>query len=263
MSPLSVLRYRNAVCRVPRNPIREGPGKPRRERSISLRMKQPIQGVVFLRENTFDFITFEEVVFEQVYRAIPAHLPECDRIVDLGANIGLTCLYLAAFYPSCKIVAVEPHTANYRLLIKNLAHLIKSERCLPLQAAVWGTDRLLAIEEPVLPDRYNAFTVHETAPGAKSGASVEGLTLQRIMERSGFHEVDLVKVDIEGAETELFKGDLGWLNRVGAIAIEFHSNARIVSNFDNIMRQYGFTIQAEDGHTVLAVRARKADSSSH
>ncbi len=224
-------------------------------------MKYPIQGVVCLRENTFDFITFEEVVFEQVYRAIPAHLPKCDRIVDLGANIGLTCLYLAAFYPSCKIVAVEPHTANYRLLTKNLAKLIKSEQCLPLQAAVWGTDKSLVIQEPELPNRYNAFTVREMAPGAKSGSSVEGLTIQRIMERSGFHDADLVKIDIEGAETELFKGDLRWLNRVGAIAIEFHGNARTVSNFDNIMRQYGFAIQAEDGHTVLAIRAVKMDSS--
>jgi hypothetical protein len=129
-----------------------------------------------------------------------------------------------------------------------------------LQAAVWGTDRSLTIQEPELQDRYNAFTVREIAPGAESGPSVEGFTIQRIMERSGFHEADLVKVDIEGAETELFKGDLDWLHRVGAIAIEFHGNARSDSNFDNIMRQYGFAIQTEDGHTVLAVREVKTDS---
>jgi len=262
MGVLSVLRYRNAVCRVPRNPIREGPGKPRRERIISLRMKHPIQGVIFLRENTFDFITFEEVVFEQVYRAVPVHLHECDRIVDLGANIGLASLYLAAFYSSCKIVAVEPQTENYRLLTKNLAQLIKSERCLPLQAAVWSADKSLVIEEPGVPGRYNAFTVREAAPCANSRPSIEGSTIQRIMEQSGFHEADLVKVDIEGAEIELFKGDLGWLNRVGAIAIEFHGTSRTISNFDNIMRQYGFAIQAEGGHTVLAVRGRKTNSSS-
>jgi hypothetical protein len=68
-----------------------------------------------------------------------------------------------------------------------------------------------------------------------------------------------VKVDVEGAEIELFKGDLDWLNHTGAIAIEFHGNARAVCNFDNIVHQYGFAVQAEDGHTVLAVSTRKKE----
>ena len=260
MSALSVLCYRNAVCRLPRNPVRDGPGKPRREKIISLRMKHPIQGEVFLRENTFDFMTFEEVVFEQVYRAVPVHLNKCDRIVDLGANIGLASRYLAAFYSSCKIVAVEPHTENYSLLVKNLTHLIQSERCLPLQAAVWSADKSLVIEEPEVPDRFNAFTVREAAPCARSKPNIDGLTMRRIMEQAGFQEADLVKVDIEGAEIELFKGDLDWLNRVGAIAIEFHGTSRTTSNFDSIMHQNGFAIQAEGDHTVLAVKARNTSS---
>jgi FkbM family methyltransferase len=257
MSALSVLRYRNAVCRVPRNPIRDGRRTPGPGKRLSLRMKHPFEGVVFLRENTFDFITFEEVVFDQVYKAIPAHLPKCERVVDLGANIGLSCLYLAARYPTCKIVAVEPVPQNYTILTKNVACLIEAQRCLPMQAAVWGTDKPLVLEQPAIPERYNAYTVRQSAPTAKSALNVEGITIQRIMERAGFRELDILKVDVEGAETELFKGDLDWLNHTRAIAIEFHGNARAVSNFDRIIHQYGFVVQAEDVHTVLAVSARK------
>jgi FkbM family methyltransferase len=260
MTALSVLRYRNAVCRVPRNPIRDGRGTPGPEKSLSLRMKQPFKGDVFLRENTFDFITFEEVVFEQVYKAIPAHLPKCKRVIDLGANIGLSCLYLAARYPACKIVAVEPLAQNYALLTKNVAYLIEAQRCLPMQAAVWSTDKPLALDQPEIPERYNAYSVRQSAPAESAPLNVEGLTIRSIMERADFQEVDVVKVDVEGAETELFKGDLDWLNHTGAIAIEFHGNARSVSNFDNIMLRYGFTVQAEDEHTVLAVRAEKNGS---
>jgi len=255
MSPLSVLRYRNAMGRLPRDPTRNGRGKLGQERTLSLRMKQPFQGVVTLRENTFDFLTFDEVVFEKIYKAIPAHLAKCERIIDLGANIGLACRYLAACYPSCRIVAVEPLPENYAMLMKNVACLIEAKRCLALQAAVWGAEQPLVIQQPEIHDRYNAFAVRESAPSANAASNVEGLTIQRIMERAGFQEVDLVKVDIEGAEVELFKGDLGWLNRIGAIAIEFHGDSRTASNFDNIMRRYSFALQAEDRHTVLAVRA--------
>lgn len=254
MSPLSVLRYRNAVCRVPRNPIQNGVGKFGPEKRLSLRIKRPFERVIVLRENTFDFITFEEVVFEQVYRTIPAHLPVGKRIIDLGANIGLASLYLATCYPSSKIAAVEPLSQNYSLLMENLATLIQNGRCLAMEAAVWGKEGTLVLERPDIPDRYNAYTVRQSTSGSNVLSEIQGLTIARIMERAGFHEVDIVKVDIEGAETELFKGDLNWLNYTRAIAIEFHGNSRQASNFDEIMRQYKFTIQAEDGHTVLALQ---------
>jgi len=61
-------------------------------------------------------------------------------------------------------------------------------------------------------------------------------------------------VDIEGAETELFKGDLSWLARVNAIAIEFHGESRMASHFDDAMQEFGFCIYNEDRHTVLAVK---------
>ena len=257
MDTLSVLRYRNARLRVPANPLRDGQQRQVSERSISLRMKQPFQGVICLRENAFDFITFEEVVFEQVYKAIPKFLPRCNRIVDLGANIGLTCLYLAALYPSCTIVAVEPHTENFKLLTKNVGPLIAADRCIPLQAAAWGSDKQLVIQMPEISSRYNAITVQESESAAAPGPGVEGLSVPKIMERSGFDEIDLLKIDIEGAEAQLFTGDLHWLNRVGAIAIEFHHDSRKASNFDSIVQQYGFAIKDDDAHTLLAVNPRK------
>jgi FkbM family methyltransferase len=260
MSPFSVLRYRNAVRRVPNNPIRDGWQQGAPEKSMSLHIKHPFESVIFLRENTFDFITLEEVVFEQVYKALPKYVPQCERIIDLGANIGLACLYLAACYPNAKIAAVEPLSQNYGLLTKNVAHLIKTDRCVPMQAAVWSTDKALVLEAPEIAQRYNAYTVHQAASPPNSSLNVEGLTIQSIMDRAGFPEVDVIKIDIEGAEKELFKGDLSWLDRTGAIAIEFHGDARATSKFDDIIREHRFAIRAEDEHTVLAVRMKQAGS---
>jgi methyltransferase FkbM-like protein len=70
---------------------------------------------------------------------------------------------------------------------------------------------------------------------------------------SGFTTVDILKVDIEGAEVQLFSGNLDWLERVRALLIEFHDESRQESDFDAIMRRYHFRIREETRHTVLAV----------
>lgn len=76
--------------------------------------------------------------------------------------------------------------------------------------------------------------------------------MQTIFERSGFDRIDLLKVDIEGAEVQLLQGAGDWLTKVNAIAIEFHGNSRAESGFDQLTQ--GFRIADESPHTVLAIR---------
>ena len=74
---------------------------------------------------------------------------------------------------------------------------------------------------------------------------------------AGGRRISILKVDIEGAEVELFQGDLEWLTHVGAIAIEFHKNARAHCSFDEIMREYRFSIVADTSHTVIALKGAR------
>ena len=41
----------------------------------------------------------------------------------------------------------------------------------------------------------------------------------------------------------------------GALAVEFHQRSRKETGFDSLMEKYGFVIDSEEGHTVLALRA--------
>lgn len=245
MTLSSVLRYRNYL-------LREANGNLSEARKISFRMKRPIHGVVLLREQTSDFLTFEEVILEEVYSPIATHLRNCQTIIDLGSNIGLTSLYFAARYPSCRILAVEPNPDSYAMLRANLAALIAAGRCNTLQVAAWRAEEALAIYQE--PGRYSVSTVGRLTPGEKVGAGVKGMTLAEIIEHSGFDKVDLLKVDIEGSEIELFSGDRNWLQRIRAIAIEFHGNSRAICDFDTVMSDSHFAIHEENPHTVLAVR---------
>lgn len=245
MSLGSIIRYRKYCLRGPSQPTKR----------LKLKMKYPIRGEIILREIPSDHYTFGDVFEQEVYRTVPRYLQDCSTIVDLGANIGLASLYLASAYPSARIVAVEPNRDNFQLLETNLKDLIQEGRCMPLQAAVWSVRTELAVDPKWQPGAYNAFRVRDQGSSVGAADLVQGFTMEEILASSKFHHVDLLKVDIEGAEVELFRNGLGWLDRVRAIAIEFHGRSRYESDFDQTIRASGFRVCEEDSHTVLAVRS--------
>jgi FkbM family methyltransferase len=220
-------------------------------------MKSPVKGKLSLREVGSDILTFEEVIKRQVYRNILSKLEQCQTVIDLGANIGLASLYFAKHYPSCRLVAVEPNPDTYRMLTTNLGELVENGRCETIKAAVWGSEKALVSDGSQAPEHYSAFTTKEAGPEESAAETMMGLPIQSIIKNSGFTKIDLLKVDIEGAEVELFKGDVEWLRSVNSIAIEFHGDSRNECKFDEIMRHCQFQIYDQDPHTVLAVRRGK------
>ena len=250
MSLPSVLRLRDYE-------LRSAGGKQVEGQILDLNMKLPVQGKVSLREVGSDILTFEEVFKQQIYRNVLTKLEQCETVIDLGANIGLASLYFAGHYPSCQLFAVEPNADTYRVLNANLNELIEMGRCRTVKAAVWGSEKALVADRSQAPEHYSAFTTKEARPEENAGETMMGLPIQKIIKNSGFTKIDLLKVDIEGAEVELFKGDAGWLRSVRSIAIEFHGDSRNECQFDEIMRNYRFHIYDQDPHTVLAVRNGK------
>ena len=213
---------------------------------MSLTFRRPLRGKVLLRKRGSDPATLMEIVRDEVYRGVVDTVPQVRTVIDLGANIGLASLYFATQYEGCRIVAVEPHPETFALLQRNLAPLVTRGQAKLINAAVWSSKSPLTGNWT---DRYSGFAVHDT-PGTLSG--IAGITMHDIIEQSGFASVDLLKMDIEGAETELFR-ELSWLSRVNAIAIEFHDDTRENTRFDSLMQEHGFRV-VESKHTVLAIR---------
>lgn len=243
----SILRYRQF-----RNRVAHGNAVP--GRVFRLRIKVPKAGYLYLREGWPDIDSFSEVFVYDVYRLVLDHVSECKRIIDLGANIGLASLYFAVHYPQAVTVSVEPHPANYEMLVKNLHGLLAAGKCRTLRAAVWSEETSLVADPTKPSDQYNAFAVCKSAKELESPFRIDGVTVPKILRECGWDQVDLLKIDIEGAETELFRGKLDWLARVRALAIEFHGNARKICDFDGVARRYGFKNFDENQHTVVAVR---------
>jgi hypothetical protein len=71
---------------------------------------------------------------------------------------------------------------------------------------------------------------------------------------SGFAQIDLLKVDVEGAERHLFAGDVTWLQNVQRLLVEWHGDSRQASGFDAIVCAAGFVVRELDDHTTYAYR---------
>jgi FkbM family methyltransferase len=242
----SAIRYRNLV-------VRKSVARNRSRTLLALRMRRPIAGDIWLRREGSDKDNFREIVIDRVYDGVTDKIQDCRYVIDLGANIGLAARLFAARYPLCRILAVEPHPGNYKLLEKNLSELVGMGRCRTVRAAVWDRKARLAVAPPPEgEDCYYAMFVYETL---EEGVQVvDALTMTELIEQSGFPVVDLLKVDIEGAEVSLFRGGLSWLTQIHTIAIEFHGDSRERIGFDAIMEHHGFQIDDSNPHTVLAIR---------
>jgi FkbM family methyltransferase len=193
---------------------------------------------VRVRPNRGDLFILYEVLGREAY-AIPAHrlAPEgVDVIVDCGANIGLAALYFAERYRNARILAVEPDPDNFEVLKRNVAGCRRIE---PLWAAVvGGTSRPVHLTR----DRAAYGNSIEGAAAPGSTTEVPGLTIADICARTRVQRIDLLKVDIEGAERGVF-ADAAFLPMVGFVAIELHAPYDL-ADFSKDVARYGFVAES-------------------
>jgi FkbM family methyltransferase len=133
-------------------------------------------------------------------------------IVDLGANIGFSTIALARRYPTARFICVEPTAESRSLLERNLGLNGIDATILPY--AIVGNAGRYSLHSADYPAANNV------SPSAEG--DIEGITLGDLLDRVGVEQVDLLKIDIEGAERQVFEAAEGWASRVNAIIGELH-----------------------------------------
>lgn len=168
-----------------------------------------------VRPGTTDQRTFLHMFGELPYSIrFPGDEPRL--IIDCGANVGYASHLFSRHYPSAKIVAIEPDGDNYRMLCDNVK-LFPNVHC--VKAAIWSTEENLRITNPHAASW--AFRVDKADGEDVSG--VKALTIDGVLRESAEKIIDILKIDIEGAERELFtQGTTAWLERTKLIFIELH-----------------------------------------
>ena len=175
----------------------------------------------YLRIGSADVLTYQQVFVDEEYAFEPARTPK--SIIDAGANIGLATLYFASRFPSASIISVEPEEHNYRLLEKNVSAYPQIK---PVQAAVWSDNKEISVVDPGLGEWGYQTAAGETLLAPSSRHAVQGLTIDRLMADHGIEFVDILKIDIEGAEKEVFENPSLWIDRVGILIIELHEHLK-------------------------------------
>ena len=174
-----------------------------------------LRHAVRLRLHTSDTMVFGGVIIDEEYSfGLPVF---ASVIVDAGANVGLTSIFYAETFPKARIFAIEAERSNFELMLKNVRPY---PNITPIHAALWGSEGYVSIAEPLPGASGNwGFTVINK-PG-----DVRAITVPLLMRDFGINHIDLLKIDIEGSEKEVFEA-CDWQDRLDSIVIELHDPSR-------------------------------------
>jgi len=212
------LRCHQRVFGLARGAALEAVGRLHRGRHVEVHVGNDPRPL-WLRLGTTDVAVFDEVVIRGEYDfAAPR---SASTIVDVGANIGVTSAWYAARYPGCRVLAVEPEPANFATLQRNVAN---RPEVTPVRGALCGSSGLVALVDAGT--GAWGFQLAAVNGSAQTDQTVRAVTLTELFDEHNLDWVDLLKIDIEGAERDVFMGDLAALDRVGAIAVELHDRFR-------------------------------------
>ncbi|HJW18347.1 MAG TPA: FkbM family methyltransferase [Flavisolibacter sp.] len=190
-----------------------------------------------MRNNAYDFATFEEVILRETYNVQIDFTPR--YIIDGGGNIGLTAAYFATRFPEASIITLEPDRENFSLLQKNTS-LYKN--IIPVNSGLWWRSADLIVKDTGLGN--NGFVVEEVEKNTVG--SVPALSIADIMLQQGWNHIDLVKLDVEGSEKEIFSsGYQNWLPKTRVLIVEVHDRMKkgCSKSLLNAVNSFNFSLE--------------------
>lgn len=154
-------------------------------------------------------------------------------VLDLGASTGVFAVFAAASAPGARIIAYEPMRGAFELLVENVRRNDADVVCHNAAVTATGAEAALYI------DGEGLFFPSLVPPASRArSVSVPSVTLEQVLERDRLSTVDLLKLDIEGAEYEvLYNTPRDCLDRIAEIRMEAHDldtedrNARALERF--------------------------------
>ena len=156
-------------------------------------------------------------------------------VIDVGAHIGAfsipMALYILDLYGDGFVVAVEPATINYRALVNNIVINGVEKIVKPIKAAVSVNQSPIEIEWIGMKESVTSITMTQILEFIKS---------------NGYNTIDLIKIDIEGAELDIITKDSEWLDHAKALVMELHPWVYGVDGMTKIvkaLRRKGFSVK--------------------
>ncbi|ATL48501.1 hypothetical protein COR50_15775 [Chitinophaga caeni] len=174
-----------------------------------------IYGGKFYFTRPYEFMhSFEELITTGIYKFDAGH--QRPFIIDCGANIGLSVVYFKHLYPGAEIIAFEPDERNKQTLARNVESFKLADVQLEAKA-IWINNDSISFES----SGGQGSKIGEA--GAKEDTvQISCQRLKDLLDR----RIDLLKIDIEGAEYEVMKDCAGSLQNVQHLFVEYHGDIR-------------------------------------
>lgn len=189
-----------------------------------------------------DESVWAEIFKWREYRAAENVIKQSNvSILDVGAHVGFFALYCLSLNQKAKLYCVEPESNNIKFLKKNLElnNLNKSVKILP--GALMGSTNKYCLK--LSPDNHNHRVYLEV--GEEIKADVQGYDFIDLIKKLKIKQVDLLKMDIEGEEYELFSiWNEKEFSLIKNIVLEYHESEDNDKEYlVNILRENGFGVQ--------------------
>jgi FkbM family methyltransferase len=218
---------------------------------------------IFIRGNSSDEDVFRQVFIVKEYNSVIQLLIinkiKVEYIIDAGANIGLASIVFSKAFPDAEIICVEPDSGNFNSLKLNTNNL----KVKLLKKAVWNCVTQLEIDKNFRDGQDWSIQVKELSKTKTSTKNIiETVTITGILVDKKWNSIDLLKIDIEGAERFIFDDqyDISFLCLTKCIAIEIHDEFDIRGKIQELLINKGFLL-FENGELTIGLNQRLIASS--
>ena len=195
---------------------------------------------LLVKPRSLDIFVVAETFLDKTYEPIFPIGRKVNTIVDLGAHIGDSSIWLANRFQPRKLLAVEMDTDTYNILKKNISLNNLDKEIIPLNKAVYSKD-----SSEVSYRKSSALSIANFLSERFGNKKVKTISLGRIINLLKGSTIDYLKIDIEGSEKFLFtkENKILFKDKVRFITVECHSvigmNAVLVEDY---LHNLGFEV---------------------
>ncbi|MDQ1469273.1 MAG: hypothetical protein QOJ99_753 [Bryobacterales bacterium] len=199
----------------------------------------PDCGKIAIRTNGYDFGLLAQIFVRKDYRLDASVVPGNVRtILDLGANIGAAAVYMHQQFPGSEIACVEPSPLNIALLKR--AFSLNGIRGRVFEAAIGSDEGSIDL---YLSDRPDCNSIYPSDDSSNK-INVPLISVPHVMRQMGWDRIDLLKIDIEGAEKHVLGENNSWLQDVRMITGETHvNNGYQYAQMERDLNNFGFELE--------------------
>lgn len=202
-------------------------------------------GVTFKARSAMDLWSVKETFFDRFYEKFGFALQPGWIVIDIGGGIGEYTLFAALAHPQNCVLAFEPTPDSFALLQENL-ELNSVRNAQVFQKAIWSEDGEVVINTH--PGEPSQFTSENQIGRSTSdhGIRATATSLAHALHNLGVTQVDLLKLDCEGAEYAILFNTPGeTLSTIQRIVMETHDAPATSKHHDLVafLQAHGYTVE--------------------